>query len=204
MTSQRGPYKRYLYDSKIKVPRSTLHLQKKKRLNITEENELNQNYQTSQMNIDEPLSSEFENSSSSSASSEFESNDCASDLETNSSRPDIESKKEKDKNLSLLTRKAYCNEYELAVAMMTLFFKTKMTQTALSLNIKFFNMISTDLKLPANFDSVAKIISKDKQDYICYETKYFCERCQQETRIDQKRKKERVCDICKKKYKINY
>ena len=86
---------------------------------------------------------------------------------------------------------------ELAAAYLTLFFKGKLTQSALSTAIELSN-IKSSIKLPTSFDGLLNIITK-KKNLVEYEKTWFCGYCLKLIgRLDNRF--QRACSNCNTRY----
>ena len=90
-------------------------------------------------------------------------------------------------------------EEELAAAYLTLFFKGKLTQSALSVTIELAN-ITSSVKLPTSFDGlVNKIIKKNpknKERNLDYDKTWFCGYCIKLTTVLERDRFQRECINC--------
>jgi hypothetical protein len=87
----------------------------------------------------------------------------------------------------------------LAAAYLTLFFKGKLTQSALSVTIELAN-ITSSVKLPTSFDGlVNKIIKKNpknKERNLDYDKTWFCGYCIKLTTVLERDRFQRECINC--------
>lgn len=92
------------------------------------------------------------------------------------------------------------DKIEIACALLATFFAGKLTQHALTLVLKLFNVI-VDNELPNNFDELSKLILKNNKDKIEYTKKWYCPACKKFVILENRF--QRICYICKERfYKI--
>ena len=89
------------------------------------------------------------------------------------------------------------DKIEMACALLAAFFGGKMTQHALSLVLKFVNIL-TNGELPKRFDELSKIILSKNEDKIKYNKKWYCCICKIFVSTDNRF--QRTCNNCKERF----
>ena len=110
------------------------------------------------------------------------------DLESSSTADEFEMQNESTVNTQNFDKKT------LVEAVLAIFFKGHLTQTASNLIIELINIISI-VKIPSNFNSCLKFLeNKGVSQKIHFEKRWFCSYCQKIVCI--KNRYQRACNFC--------
>ena len=179
---KRGPYFKYLRNEDRLIPASTKSSRKKRKIEI--ENLQNMSTITSKINF----SNVAMNAENNSPQNEFTNVDIYIDHVVNMIyEDDVLIVNESDDDTSeetFMIEGNDTNKTELCAAALAFYFSGRMAQEHFSIAIKFFNL-SSSIKLPTSFDYVKNAICSDN-DLITFEKKYFCSKCSQEYKLEQR------------------
>ena len=88
------------------------------------------------------------------------------------------------------------NEVDLSAALLSMFFSSKLTQSAFVVVLEFTKLFSK-VNVPKDFNACAKILHKEYDNSIEYTKVWYCSFC--DIKVGLKYNKQRGCDICMKK-----
>ena len=199
--SKRGSYLNWMFDSKIKIPRTTQYNRAKlellnKELNnslnnnnlnnseIIEQNVIN-NEQDNNLhdknsvipNIESVTNYYYENY----ANSDIINNDIITNNVSFTSDDDEEDYDEQDELIELENQLSAMDLEQLPIEttcaiMLNMFFDARLTQTALAVVIKTFNLFKKS-KIPSGFDGLANVLFKNLNDNREFIKKFYCNIC---------------------------
>lgn len=203
--SKRGSYLNWMFDSKIKIPKTTQYNRAKlERLNKELNNSLNNNSLNNSGIIEQTvINNEQDNSlhdnksiipNIESVTNYYYENDANSDIINNdilinninnnvsfSSDDDEEDYDEQDELTELENQLSSIDLEQLPIEttcaiMLNMFFNARLTQTALALVIKTFNLFKKS-KIPSGFDGLANVLFKNLNDNREFIKKFYCNIC---------------------------
>ena len=89
------------------------------------------------------------------------------------------------------------NKQELVVAILTVFYKGKLTQTALRLILKLINIVSP-IKVPTTFDGLKGVLMENEQKELSFNKTFYCDMCFTKSNVKEMENRfERACNKCK-------
>ena len=194
----RGKYLKYLTDTDVTVPRSTILSRIKKNLRKTQNSSVQNIPDTS--NIKEQIDNKINETIIDSDFQQFDfdlNNKIQQEefvLQTNHQfnlTGDTNMEESHFIKLNLTesnTKEEYCS------AALAFFFSGRMSQDHFSSAIKFFNLGSA-VKLPTRFDLIRNSIKSNREEIIPTKKIYYCKTCNIEIHL--KTRYQRICDNCK-------
>lgn len=176
MPKQRGPYKRYLFDSTIEVPDSTKNDHKRKKSTITSNENIHQMNQTLDdecVDSDENLQIHLENDMVIRDGSFIRQEEQTVNLNEEISNSDQLNNDEAINTHSDIFHDNLTKE-DMAAAYLASFFSGKTTQKSLADYLHLSNMFSST-QLPTSFDGLISLIVDKKK--LKFEKKWYCGVC---------------------------
>ncbi len=168
-----GKYCKYVSNSKLRVPKSTVYFKKKNFQEYHIENHIHNNLILAPSidfptNINEPnnqleLSNDYVNVYSHTYN-DFDENEYDYNNDNEKLFDDIVNVTEN------LSKESTC------ALLLSVFFNCRMTQRCMNLVIKTMNLIQR-IELPKTFDGLAKVLLKIDNDHLQYKKRYYCSQC---------------------------
>ena len=184
----RKSYFKYLYSPNTPIPRKSLYRLKKRSIIQATETETGKTNDDS--NNDQTVD-DFENDN------EFELHD--EDLEDNYQNLEEENHKDLHDSIKQLLNKDDNNysKTDLYAALLSLFFSSKLSQSAFSIVLNFIELVS-DMDVPKDFNDCGnRFLKLVGEQSIAFSKKWFCKSCNVEVVLTHN--KQRICNICNKR-----